>query len=215
MTLLPAMAEDTESAVDMNKVSYAMGMDLGSMLKQQDLGISPDQFSKGMKDAMGGTAEMDRTEARDVLQAFEAQMRAKASAQMEAVGGDNEAEGAAFLEANKAKDGVQVTDTGLQYTVTEEGEGDSPAASSEVTVHYTGKLLDGTVFDSSVERGQPATFVLNRVIPGWTEGLQLMKPGGKYTFYIPAGLAYGDRGAPPRIGPNATLIFDVELISIN
>ena len=214
ISLLPAFAEDTDSGIDMDKVSYAMGMDLGSMLKQQDLGITAEQFSLGMKDAMAGTPTMNREEARSILQAFETKMRSKAEVRMNEVGGENLVEGAAFLEANKAKDGVQVTDSGLQYTITEAGEGDSPSATSEVTVHYTGKLLDGSVFDSSVERGEPATFVLNRVIPGWTEGLQLMKPGSKYTFYIPAELAYGDRGAPPRIGPNSTLIFDVELISV-
>jgi FKBP-type peptidyl-prolyl cis-trans isomerase len=215
LSLLPASAEEAESKVDMEKVSYAMGMDLGTMLKQQELGISADEFSKGMKEAMAGTATLERDEARVILQAFEQDMRAKAEAKQNEAGANNIAEGAAFLEANKAKEGVQVTETGLQYIVEKEGEGDAPAATSEVTVHYTGKLLDGSVFDSSVERGQPATFTLNRVIPGWTEGLQLMKPGAKYTFYIPSDLAYGDRGAPPRIAPNATLIFDVELISIN
>jgi FKBP-type peptidyl-prolyl cis-trans isomerase len=215
LSLLSASAQDEESTIDMQKVSYAMGMDLGSMLKQQDIGISADEFSKGMKEAMAGTATMEREEARTVLQSFEQQMRAKAEAKQKEAGSTNAAEGGAFLEANKAKDGINVTESGLQYSVEKEGEGDTPSPTSEVTVHYTGKLLDGTVFDSSVERGQPATFTLNRVIPGWTEGLQLMKPGAKYTFYIPSELAYGDRGAPPRIAPNATLIFDVELISIN
>lgn len=214
-SLLSVSAEEAQPEVDMQKVSYAMGMDLGNMLKQQDLGVSADEFSKGMKEAMDGNAAMTPEEARKVLQTFEQKMRAKAEAERDKAANVNSEEGKAFLEANKEKEGIKVTESGLQYKVNSQGKGDSPSATSEVTVHYTGKLLDGSVFDSSVERGQPATFPLNGVIPGWTEGLQLMKPGAKYTFFIPSELAYGTRGAPPRIAPNATLIFEVELISVN
>ena len=125
------------------------------------------------------------------------------------------AEGNAFLKENAAKEGVKVTASGLQYRVEKEGEGECPGPEDEVTVHYTGRLLNGTVFDSSVSRGEPATSPLNRVIPGWTEGVQLMKPGAKYTFYIPSDLAYGPQGVPNAIPPHSTLIFDVELIKVN
>lgn len=208
-----AVAQDEEMG-EMDKVSYAMGMDLGGMLSQQDLGIDADKFSEGMKDAMSGETKLTREEAREALRQFEQEMRAKAEERMKEQAVGNISEGADFLEANAAKEGVMTTDTGLQYTVVEEGEGDSPAATDTVTVHYTGALIDGTVFDSSVERGEPATFKLNQVIPGWTEGLQLMTPGAKYKFFIPSNLAYGDRGAPPRIGPGAALVFDVELIEV-
>ncbi len=123
-------------------------------------------------------------------------------------------EGKKFLEANRQKDGVKETASGLQYVVEKEGEGAQPGSQDEVTVHYTGKLLDGTVFDSSVNRGEPATFPLNRVIPGWTEGVQLMKEGAKYTFFIPSDLAYGAQGVPNAIPPHSTLIFEVELIKV-
>jgi len=119
-----------------------------------------------------------------------------------------------FLDQNKARDGVKVTKSGLQYEVLKEGSGQAPTADSSVTVNYEGKLINGTVFDSSYKRGQPATFGVSQVIPGWTEGLQLMKPGAVYMFYIPAKLAYGADGAPPTIGPNECLIFKVELISV-
>ena len=128
---------------------------------------------------------------------------------------ENIAEGAAFLAKNKKNDGVVETASGLQYQILEPGEGENPKATDSVTVHYRGTLLDGTEFDSSHKRGQPATFPLNGVIAGWTEGVQLVKPGGKIRLFIPSSLAYGDRGAPPTIKPGAALIFDVELISIN
>lgn len=214
-TAVHAQDDAAETSMsEMEKVSYAMGMDLGGMLAQQDLGIDADTFSKGMKDAMAGEPAMSREEARTVLQTFEAEMRSKAEARMEEAAEANVSEGATFLTENAERDEVIVTESGLQYEIIEEGEGDPPTAESTVTVHYTGSLLDGTVFDSSVERGEPATFQLNRVIPGWTEGLQLMAPGASYKFYIPSDLAYGDRGAPPRIGPGATLVFDVELLEV-
>ena len=122
--------------------------------------------------------------------------------------------GEAFLKENASKEGVKTTASGLQYKITKEGTGKSPKATDTVVVHYAGKLLDGTEFDSSIKRGEPATFPLNRVIPGWTEGLQLLKEGGKATLYIPSKLGYGERGAGGKIGPNETLIFDVELIKI-
>ena len=140
-------------------------------------------------------------------------MQEKQATKMEEMKGKNVEEGKAFLEANKAKEGVVTTESGLQYKVIEAGEGDKPGPTARVTVNYAGKLLDGTEFDSSYKRGEPATFGLNQVIPGWTEGLQLMSPGSKFEFWIPSDIAYGERG-PPAIGPNATLNFVVELLSV-
>ena len=147
-----------------------------------------------------------------MVQAYFQEMQAeKTKAQF----GDQEAEGAKFLTDMEAKEGVTSTGSGLLFEVVTEGSGEHPGATDQVTVHYTGKLLDGTVFDSSVDRGEPATFGLNQVIPGWTEGLQLMKTGGKIKLVIPPELGYGDNGAPPKIPGGATLMFEVELFSIN
>lgn len=147
-------------------------------------------------------------EAQKIINEYLRELEAKATAQAKEVG-------AKFLEENAKNEGVKVTESGLQFVVEKEGTGIQPTAEDEVTVHYTGRLLDGTVFDSSVTRGEPATFPLNRVIPGWTEGVQLMKEGGKYTFFIPSELAYGAHGVPNAIPPHSTLIFEVELIKVN
>lgn len=147
-------------------------------------------------------------EAQKIINEYLRELEAKATAKAKEVG-------AKFLEENAKNEGVKVTESGLQFVVEKEGTGIQPTAEDEVTVHYTGRLLDGTVFDSSVTRGEPATFPLNRVIPGWTEGVQLMKEGGKYTFFIPSELAYGAQGVPNAIPPHSTLIFEVELIKVN
>jgi FKBP-type peptidyl-prolyl cis-trans isomerase FkpA/FKBP-type peptidyl-prolyl cis-trans isomerase FklB len=149
-----------------------------------------------------------------VQQAFGQKLQAKREAEMQAAAQKNREEGEAFLAANKGKPGVETTASGLQYKVETAGNGPRPASTDTVKVHYTGTLLDGTKFDSSVDRGQPAQFALNAVIPGWTEALQLMPVGSKYTLWIPSDLAYGDRGTPGPIGPNATLKFEVELLEI-
>ena len=182
---------------------------MGSQLKAMGVKeLNSESFKDGVKVAFdGGTPEISTEEAQKLINDYLQELEAKATAAAKEAGNK-------FLEENAKKEGVKVTSTGLQYRVIKEGTGAQPTATDEVTVHYTGKLLDGTVFDSSVNRGEPATFPLNRVIPGWTEGVQLMKEGAKYEFYIPSDLAYGPNGVPNAIPPHATLIFEVELISI-
>lgn len=194
----------------MNKLSYAWGMAMGMQLKAMGVKeLQYDSFKDGVKVAFdGGTPEMTPEEAQKLINDYLEDMQKQAT---EAA----QAEAKSFLDANAAKEGVKVTASGLQYKVLKEGEGAQPTAEDEVTVHYTGKLLNGQVFDSSVNRGEPATFPLNRVIPGWTEGVQLMKEGAKYEFFIPSDLAYGPQGIPNVIPPHSTLIFEVELIKVN
>lgn len=197
---------------------YASGVQSAMQAMQQ--GASAEAVLKGIQDVMAGNeaaySEAEIQAAFEVVQNLQqerqAQMRKQQEEQAKKAETNLEA-GEKFLLENAAREGVVTTLTGLQYEILEAGEGDSPAATDTVTVHYTGRLLDGTVFDSSVERGEPAKFPLNRVIPGWTEGLQLMTPGARYRFWIPAKLAYGEQ-APPQIGPNQVLDFEVELISI-
>ena len=197
-------------------VAYFMGMMTGKQLKDAFNFENLDDaiVAAGTKAGFDGdsAALFTQEEVGPMVQAYFQEMQA---AKQKAQFGDNEAEGQKFLTEMEAKDGVTSTGTGLLYEVVTEGKGDHPVATDKVTVHYTGKLLDGTVFDSSVDRGEPATFGLNQVIPGWTEGVQLMTPGSKYTFYIPHYLAYGEQGAGQSIPPFSTLIFEVELISIN
>lgn len=195
-----------------DSVSYSYGVQIGKDIARRKVeGINPDILAQGLKDAIADDAKFSEDQMREVFQAFDAKQMEKQNERNEAL----VEEGNSFLADNKSKEGVQVTESGLQYKVLVEGSGASPTETDEVTVHYTGKLIDGTVFDSSVERGEPASFPLNRVIPGWTEGLQLMNEGAKYEFYIPSELGYGPRGAGSDIPPNAVLIFEVELISIN
>lgn len=194
----------------MDKLSYSWGLLMGSQLKGMGVvNLNPDDFCNGVKAIFEGTKpEIEISEAQQIINEYLQELQKKAEAQAREAG-------EAFLAENAKKEGVRVTSTGLQYIVDKEGTGAQPTAEDEVTVHYTGKLLDGTVFDSSVNRGEPATFPLNRVIPGWTEGVQLMKEGAKYTFFIPSDLAYGPQGVPNAIPPHSTLIFDVELIKVN
>ena len=158
--------------------------------------------------------KMTYDEAKEIIRQYFTELDSKQKAAATEAGKANEELGKAFLAENAKREGVKVTATGLQYEILAEGEGVSPKPGDNVTVHYTGKLIDGTVFDSSVERGEPATFGVTQVIPGWVEALQMMKPGAKYRLYIPSELAYGPQGAGGVIGPNATLIFDVELIKV-
>ena len=194
----------------MDKLSYSWGLLMGSQLKGMGVvNLNPDDFCNGVKAIFEGTKpEIEISEAQQIINEYLQELQKKAEAQAREAG-------EAFLAENAKKEGVKVTSTGLQYIVDKEGTGAQPTAEDEVTVHYTGKLLDGTVFDSSVNRGEPATFPLNRVIPGWTEGVQLMKEGAKYTFFIPSDLAYGPQGVPNAIPPHSTLIFDVQLIKVN
>ena len=193
----------------MDKLSYAWGMAMGQQLRGMGLDhLNKEDFDEALHASFEGRkTEMTPEEAQKLLQEYLQELNKKNEA-IAREAGDK------FLEANRQNPGVHVTSSGLQYVVEKEGTGKQPTATSEVTVHYTGKLLDGTVFDSSINRGEPTTFPLNRVIPGWTEGLQLMKEGAKYTFFIPSDLAYGPAGIPNVIPPHSTLIFDVELISV-
>lgn len=193
----------------MDKLSYAWGLAMGKQLQAMGVkDLNSEDFKDGVKVAFdGGTPEISVEEAQKLINDYLQDLQQKAEAQARKEGND-------FLAENGKKENVKTTASGLQYIVEKEGEGAQPTAEDEVTVHYTGKLLNGTVFDSSVNRGEPATFPLNRVIPGWTEGVQLMKEGGKYTFFIPSDLAYGPQGIPNVIPPHSTLIFEVELIKV-
>src|SRR5881396_2897078 len=193
-----------------DKVSYAIGMQIGFNLARQKVDINPDVLNAGMKDAIAGKPQLTPDQVKDVMAQFEKDMEQK----QKQLGEKNKAEGAKFLEENKNKPGVKTTASGLQYKVEKEGTGAQPKATDMVTVNYRGTLIDGTEFDSSYKRGQPATFPLNGVIKGWTEALQLMKQGSKYQLVIPSNLAYGERAMGPDIAPNATLIFEVELLDV-
>lgn len=200
----------------MDKVSYALGLGIGRQLSDmgaQNLNI--DDFAQAIKDVIGGAkTQLDNREAQAIVEQFfkeqEAKQRATAAEQHKAA----KAEGEKYLAENGKKDGVVTLASGLQYTILKEGNGRKPKATDQVKCHYEGMLIDGTLFDSSLKRGEPATFPLNGVIAGWTEGLQLMQEGAKYRFFIPYNLGYGERGAGGSIPPFATLVFDVELIEV-
>src|SRR6185295_7063684 len=188
---------------------------LGRSLTTNDVKVNADLIIKGLRDALGSAPSMlTEAEMNETMQTFQQQIQQQQTEKRNAQAAKNKTEGEAFLAKNKERKEVKTTASGLQYEVLTEGTGPSPKPTDTVTVNYKGTLMDGTVFDSSYSRNQPATFVLNQVIPGWTEGVQLMKVGGKYKFYIPAALGYGERGAGGVIGPNAPLIFEVELLSI-
>ena len=193
----------------MDKLSYAWGMALASQLKGMGVNsINLDDFCEAVKTTFeGGETKLKLDEAQQLINEYLMDLQAKAEKLAKEAGEK-------FLAENGKKEGVNTTSSGLQYVVEKEGTGKQPTASDNVTVHYTGRLLNGKVFDSSVSRGEPATFPLNRVIPGWTEGLQLMKEGAKYVFFIPSELAYGAHGAGNDIPPHSTLIFEVELIKV-
>lgn len=198
-----------------DKVSYSIGMDIGNNLKKQSIDIDPDILAQGLKDAFsGGKTLLTEQEFRDILAAFQKDFRAKQIERAKELVEKNKKEGEAFLEENKKKEGVITLPSGLQYKVITESTGETPKLTDTVTVNYRGTLIDGTEFDSSYRRGQPATFPVKGVIAGWTEALQLMKVGSKWQLFIPPDLAYGERGAGRDIGPNVTLIFDIELLSI-
>ncbi len=193
----------------MDKLSYAWGLAMGRQLQGMGMKeLNVEDFKMGILSVFAGTdPAISVEEAQKLIQDYLNDLQAKAEEAAKSAGKK-------FLEENRKNADVRETASGLQYVVEKEGEGAQPTAEDEVTVHYTGRLLDGTVFDSSVNRGEPATFPLNRVIPGWTEGVQLMKEGAKYTFFIPSDLAYGPQGVPGAIPPHSTLIFDVELIKV-
>lgn len=194
---------------DVKKSSYAIGQQIGNNLKQQNIEIDPDVLAMSLKDAAAGKPKMTPEEQQQALMKLQEAAVKKSQEQAEA----NKKEAVAFLEKNKSAAGVKSTASNLQYIVVAEGNGKTPTDTDIVKVHYTGTLMNGTKFDSSVDRGQPAEFPVNGVIPGWTEALKLMKVGAKYKLFIPPELAYGPSGRPG-IPPNSVLIFDVELLDI-
>ena len=201
----------------MDKLSYALGHNIGHQLKEMGLqgSLSVDDYAEAVRDVLEGrAAKMGAEEAHMVLQQFFSELEERQQAAAAERGKAARSEGEAFLAENKAKPGVVTTASGLQYTVLNEGSGRQPKATDTVRCHYEGTLIDGTVFDSSYRRGQPAEFGLQQVIAGWTEGVQLMKEGAKYRFFIPWQLAYGERGAGADIPPYAALVFTVELIKV-
>lgn len=200
---------------DFDRISYALGLSMGNNFKASGIkAINVQDFADGVAAVYNGLApRMSYDEAKKEIQEYFTKMQAEQEAAQAQMAEVNAKAGRDFLEENGKRVEVKTTASGLQYEVFQEGSGKQPKAEDFVTVHYTGKLIDGTVFDSSVERGEPATFGVTQVIPGWVEALQLMKEGAKYRLFIPSQLAYGPQGAGP-IGPNQTLIFDVELIKV-
>jgi len=219
LTPVPATAPAASQAAgslktDVDKLSYAIGMQIARGLKMDGLEINPKVFTQALTDVMGEKPlAMTDEEVRAVLDDVRSKIMARKEEEFKKASDDNQAKGEAFLEANKKEKGVKVTESGLQYKVIKSGTGKSPKASDNVTVHYEGKLLDGTVFDSSYERKEPQVFVTGRLIRGWTEALQMMKEGDVWELVIPAELAYGERGMGP-IPPNSVLKFKVELIKV-
>ncbi|MGA3055050.1 MAG: FKBP-type peptidyl-prolyl cis-trans isomerase [Candidatus Korobacteraceae bacterium] len=198
-----------------DKISYAIGMNVGANLHKQAVDVDPAVLLQGLKDGIAGSKPLlSEEEARAVLMQLQEETRKKQAEKAQQMGAANKTEGETFLAANKNKEGVITLPSGLQYKILQAGTGPKPAATDSVVCNYRGTLINGTEFDSSYKRGQPATFPVNGVIKGWTEALQLMPVGSKWQLFVPAQLAYGDRGAGADIGPNATLIFEVELLSI-
>jgi len=208
-------ADAPELKTDKEKLSYSIGMDIGGNLKRQSVEVDPDLLAKGLKDSYGeGKTVLTEDQARQAIADFQKTLMAKQAETMKKNSEKNKADGEKFLAENGKKEGVKTLPSGLQYKEIAPGTGKSPKPTDTVTTHYKGTLIDGTEFDSSHKRGQPATFQVSGVIPGWTEALQLMKEGAKWQLFVPSNLAYGERGAGREIGPNATLIFEVELISV-
>src|SRR5688572_26544648 len=218
---LPAAEPELKDQKD--KVSYSIGLDIGRNIKRQNLDLNLDALSSGIKDAMtGGKTALTDEESREVLNAYRTELQGKQQAQAKEASEKNKKEGEAFLAENKKKEGVKThvvtlanaQKAELQYKVLTQGTGPKPTTNDTVTTHYRGTLIDGKEFDSSYKRGEPTSFPVTGVIKGWTEALLLMPVGSKWQLYIPSELAYGERGAGRDIGPNATLIFDIELVGI-
>ena len=212
----PVTSGGAALASTQDSISYSIGLFMAQNLKQQGISdLNNALLMRGLEDALSGQpTKLTQAQAGQVMNAFMQKQMAVRNAESTKVSDENKKIGTAFLTDNKAKPGVMTTKSGLQYSVEKEGTGAKPTATDRVKVHYTGKLLDGKVFDSSVERGQPAEFGVTEVIKGWTEALQLMPVGSKWKLYIPSDLAYGDRGAGADIKPGSTLMFDVELLDI-
>jgi FKBP-type peptidyl-prolyl cis-trans isomerase FklB len=218
IVLLASPANSGENLVlksQKDKISYVIGVDIGRNLQKGSIDFDPDILAKGIKDALsGGKPLLTEQEIRETTAVFQKELMAKQEEVAKKLGEKNKKEGEAFLAENKKKEGVKTLPSGLQYKVIKEGTGKKPKITDTVTTHYRGTLIDGIEFDSSYRRGKPASFPVNGVIPGWTEALQLMGEGAKWQLFIPPNLAYGERGAGRDIGPDATLIFEIELISI-
>jgi FKBP-type peptidyl-prolyl cis-trans isomerase FklB len=205
---------DEKLETNKDKASYTIGIQLGSQMAQNKDDIDLDKVMMGLKEAFAGKEpRLKKEEMMAAMQEFQTAMQAKQQAKMTEMAAKNAKEGEAFLAENKKKDGVVTLPSGLQYKVITAGKGKSPKATDTVVTHYRGSLIDGKVFDSSYDRGEPVTFPVNGVIPGWTEALQKMKVGDKWQLFIPANLAYGENGSGP-IGPNSVLIFDIELLEV-
>ena len=210
-----AKAGDAELVTKKDKQSYAVGANIGKGLRQQAIDLDPDLVARGLRDALaGGKLAMTDEEARGTLADLQSEMQKNQQTKMAQLGEANKKEGAAFLATNKSKEGVVALPDGLQYKIIKAGSGPKPVLSDTVVCNYRGTLISGKEFDSSYKRGQPAQFPVSGVIRGWTEALQLMPVGSTWQLFVPAELAYGDRGAGPDIGPGAVLVFEVELISI-
>ena len=210
LLVLPLFGQEksTQLKDQKDKVSYSIGMQIGFNLARQKVDINTDMLAAGIKDSIAGKPQLNPDQVKEVMATFEKDMEQK----QKDSGEKNKAEGAKFLEENKKKEGVKTTASGLQYKVLKDGNGAQPKTTDTVTVNYRGTLINGTEFDSSYKRGQPATFPVNGVIKGWTEALQLMKVGSKYQLFIPSELAYGERSVSPDLAANSTLIFEVELM---
>jgi FKBP-type peptidyl-prolyl cis-trans isomerase FklB len=214
-TAMAAPDAATALPTDKDKLSYSIGADLGKNFKTQGIDVNPEMLAKGMQDGMTGTQLiLTEQQMKDVLNKFQKDLMAKRTAEFKKKSEENKTKGEAFLKDNKSKQGVVALPSGLQYKIVETGTGVKPSKNDTVTVEYTGRLIDGTVFDSTDKAGKPATFQVSQVIPGWTEALQLMPAGSTWEVYVPSGLAYGPRSVGGPIGPNETLIFKIHLISV-
>jgi peptidylprolyl isomerase/FKBP-type peptidyl-prolyl cis-trans isomerase FklB len=212
---MPAVSQSAPPASFEEKISYSMGFEVGTYFKGAGKDIQEEMLVKGIQDAYKeATPLLTPEEMMAVKQQFGEKMQAEQMAKMEQMKEENKAAGLAFLDENKKKEGVIVTESGLQYQVVKQGEGENAKPTDKVKVDYVGTLVDGTEFDSSIKRGEPALFQVDQVIKGWSEALQLMNPGTKIHLVIPSELAYGENGAAPTIQPNSVLVFDVELLSI-
>ena len=223
---LAACQADSGQKVELNdqrdKVGYSIGLDIGTNIRQQQVDVDAHTIARGLEDGMlGHEPMMTDEEIQQTMMAFQQEMMAQQQAaqaggpeEMQAAAAENLEAGQAFLAEHAEQEGVTVLPSGLQYKVLEEGSGKSPSETDTVTTHYRGTLVDGTEFDSSYQRGEPAQFPVNGVIPGWTEALQLMEEGAKWQLVIPSDLAYGEQGAGGVIGPNSTLIFEIELLEV-
>ncbi|MBI3397983.1 MAG: FKBP-type peptidyl-prolyl cis-trans isomerase [Deltaproteobacteria bacterium] len=215
LTEQASAADKTALKNEKDKVSYSIGMQIGSSFKNQSIDVDADVLIKGIKDAISGAKPLlSEREVQETMTAFQNEMKAKQAERMKVIAEKNKKEGETFLAENKKKGGVKNTASGLQYKIVKDGNGKKPTATDTVTVNYRGTLIDGTEFDSSYKRGEPASFPVNQVIAAWTEALQLMSVGSKWQLFISPNLAYGERGMGAQIGPNATLVFEVELLSI-